>query len=643
MSILGTDSIERTQVKKLALSGFDGPAMASLELFLSKENGLRVVGADQADLFIVNGDQGVDPDELKATYTEKYSKPGILISVRDLSWPGFVLLKKPYSSDELLDDIRTQSVSGSGSADAHLRAETRVAAIMGIEEPAGTSRNEAYDSYMSRAGAGQEAIDSLNSEKSLKAQQKLLLREKLRRGKEAAKRAAEHASRRHQELSASAVAEKSEVKRVQSERLVASDAEDEVRELLRQAEAAQKEAKAKAIKEAQQAKSRVDDARKELERLEEQKREAARLEAARKEAERKEAERKEAARIAAEEKAAAKRAAEKKALAERRLAEKKALERKAAEQRVIEKKAAAHREAVKKAKIEAEAKAVAEKLAAEKRVADKKAAEKLAKAKAKAADEARKAKELLAKQQAPLVEKGAFKLIPDAAEVVSRKKTAAQPAIKSVKKSTAIINDDEMVYRCCGNLADVDVTRPDERRRIYFNTDGALLYWLPLAVKKAKLSNTPVEIAGLPRCFVYLPEEDRFFGDFGEDLLLQYALSRFGFGELDLKERLDLAVSKPESTGDKKTLEDRDAMIWKIALWTARGRLNQRMDPEKVYKLKERPDFSRMIEIPHAPEITELWFDHRLSALDIVRILNVPQRYVFAYMSAADALGWLQE
>ena len=643
MSILGTDSIERTQVKKLALSGFDGSAMASLELFLSKENGLRVVGADQADLLIVNGDQGVDPDELKATYTEKYSKPGILISVRDLSWPGFVLLKKPYSSDELLDAIRTQSVSGSGSADAHLRAETRVAAIMGIEEPAGTSRNEAYDNYMSRAGAGQEVINSLNNEKSLKAQQKLLLKEKLRRGKEAAKRAAEHASRRQQEFSVSADAEKAEPNPVEVERWVATDAEDEVRELLRQAEKAQKAAKVKALKEAQEAKSRVDDARKELQRLEEQKREAARLEAERKEAERKEIERKEAARIAAEEKVAAKRAAEKKALAERRLAEKKAQERRAAEQRVAEKKVAAHREALKKAKAEAEAKAATEKLAAEKLAADKKAAEKRARAKVKAADEARKAKQLATKKQKPLVEKGALKLIPDAPDIGSRKKTTAQPAVKSVKKSTAIINDDEMVYRCCGNLADVDVTRPDERRRIYFNTDGALLYWLPLAVKKAKLSNTPVEIAGLPRCFVYLPEEDRFFGDFGEDLLLQYALSRFGFGELDLKERLDLAVSKPEPTGDKKTLEDRDAMIWKVALWTARGRLNQRMDPEKVYKLKERPDFSRMIEIPHSPEITELWFDHRLSALDIVRILNVPQRYVFAYMSAADALGWLQE
>ena len=222
-------------------------------------------------------------------------------------------------------------------------------------------------------------------------------------------------------------------------------------------------------------------------------------------------------------------------------------------------------------------------------------------------------------------------------------KAVAKPATKQVRKSNAAIDDEEMIYRCCGNLADVDVARPDERRRIYFNTDGALLYWLPLAVKKARLSNTPVEISGLPRCFAYLPEEDRFFGDFGEDLLLQYALSRFGFGELDLSERLDLAVSRPEVTGDKQIIQDRDAMIWKIALWTARGRLNQRMDPEKVYKLKERPDFSRLIEIPHASEITELWFDHRLSALDVVRILNVPQRYVFAFMSGADALGWLQE
>lgn len=606
MSILDTDNIERTQVKQLALLGFDGPTMASLELFLSKERNLRLVSPEQADLLVVNGDQGIGPDALKAQYAEQYAKPGILISVRDLSWPGFVLLKKPYTSGELLDAIQTQAVVGAGSLDAQIVAEARIAAVMGIEVPEGSTGNDAYDSYRSRVDAGQDAIASITSERNLEEQKRQMLKEKLRRGKDATKRAAEHAAKRAQETvsrkpAAAAVPEQSGV------------AESEMREALRLAEEARQAARMKADLAVKEAEQRVEATRKRLEQLEEEKRrEAARLEAERQAAAKREAEQR---------KLAEQRAAAKKALAEKKLAEKRALEK-----QLAEKKALAKKEALKKAK-QAEAKLAAEKAARQKALEQAKAKEAAEKARAKA-----------------LVEKGKLKLLPES-EPEAKKKSVAKPAAKTVKKSTAVLSasDEEMVYRCCGNLADVDVAKPDERRRIYFNTDGALLYWLPMAVKKAKMSNTPVEIAGLPRSFVYLPEEDRFFGDFGEDLLLQYALSRFGFGELDLKERLDLAVSKPVATGDKQTLEQRDAMIWKVALWTARGRLNQRMDPEKVYKLKERPEFSRMIEIPHAPEITELWYDHRLSALDIVRILNVPQRFVFAFMSGADALGWLQE
>lgn len=634
MSILGTDSIERTQVRKVALKGFDGPAMASLELFLGKESNLRIVGIDQADLLIVNGDQGVAPEELKTTYTQKYNKPGILISVRDLSWPGFVLLKKPYSSNELIKAIQMQSVTGDGSDEAHERAESRVAAIMGIEPSPKNSGNDAYQTYMARVGAGQEVLESIQSEKQRAEQQKQQMREKLRRGKEASKRAVERAEAakkmqpqqtggQGEAATGAAKADAGKPELQSTEQYSLSDAEYEVREMLRQAEQAQRVAQEKAKQQQLEAQQRVEAARKELVLIEEKKREEQRKEAARKEAERLEAERREALRQealkkAAEKKAAEKRAAEQKALAEKKLAEKRAQEKKAAEQR-----------------------ALAKKEALEKKQAAEKAAKERAEVKAAAAHELAETAETQ-KVKAPVVEKGELKLMPE--EPAPKKANGvAKPATTQVRKSNAAIDDEEMIYRCCGNLADVDVTRPDERRRIYFNTDGALLYWLPLAVKKARLSNAPVEISGLPRYFVYLPEEDRFLGDFGEDLLLQYALSRFGFGELDLGERLDLAVSRPEVTGDKQIIQDRDAMIWKIALWTARGRLNQRMDPEKVYKLKERPDFSRLIEIPHASEITELWFDHRLSALDVVRILNVPQRYVFAFMSGADALGWLQE
>ncbi|MDI3325520.1 hypothetical protein QKW35_14170 [Pontibacterium granulatum] len=633
MSILGTDSIERTQVRTIALKGFDGPAMASLELFLSKESNLRIVGIDQADLLIVNGDQGINPDELKVTYTQKHNKPGILISVRDLSWPGFVLLKKPYSTSELIKAIRKQLETGDGGDKVCVKAEARVAAVMGIEQASESSGSEAYKTYMARAGVGQETLDSIQSEKLRAEQLKQQMRERLRRGKVATQRAAEKAGAlkniqpqsTEQEASVAIAPETDAGKHdhASTTRNTLKDAESEVRELLRQAEEAQRVARENARQQQLEAQQRVEAARKELALIEAKKREEQRKEAERLEAERREAVRQEALRKAAEKKAAEKRAAERKALADKKLAEKRVLEKRAAEKQAAEQKARAEKEALKK-------KQAAEKAAKERTEADVVKARELANA-AETKNE-----------KVPVVEIGELKLMPE--EPSSTKaKAVAKPATKQVRKSSVAIDDDEMIYRCCGNLADVDVTRPDERRRIYFNTDGALLYWLPLAVKKARLSNTPVEISGLPRCFVYLPEEDRFFGDFGEDLLLQYALSRFGFGELDLGERLDMAVSRPEVAGDKQIIQDRDAMIWKIALWTARGRLNQRMDPEKVYKLKERPDFSRMIEMPHASEIAELWFDHRLSALDVVRILNVPQRYVFAFMSGADALGWLQE
>ena len=278
MSILGTDSIERTQVRKIALTGFDGPAMASLELFLGKESNLRIVGIDQADLLIVNGDQGVNPDELKATYTQKYNKPGILISVRDLSWPGFVLLKKPYSSSELIEAIQLQSVTGNGSDEAYDRAESRVAAIMGIEPSPENSGNDAYQNYMARVGAGQEVLDSIQSEKQRAELHKQQMRERLRRGKEASMRAAEKAEAAKklqvqqavkQEKRAAIDTDAEKLEPASSVQNSLKNAEDEVRKLLRQAEEAQRVAQENAKQQQREAQQRVEAARKELALIEE--------------------------------------------------------------------------------------------------------------------------------------------------------------------------------------------------------------------------------------------------------------------------------------------------------------------------------------------------------------------------------------
>ncbi len=197
----------------------------------------------------------------------------------------------------------------------------------------------------------------------------------------------------------------------------------------------------------------------------------------------------------------------------------------------------------------------------------------------------------------------------------------------------------QMVYECCGNAPDVNMYEPDQRRRVFFKQDSTLLAILQEVIEAGEAQNVPVEITGLPGTLAYLPEHKKFLFDFSEDLLISLALTRFGYQELTLNVRADLDLDRPSVTGSKVTIVDSDVLIWKLALWTSKGRLNRVIDPEKPHRLNRRLDFEHLLAIPHATTISSLWGRHSLSALEVVKVLKIHQRYVFSFMTAAHALG----
>jgi len=197
----------------------------------------------------------------------------------------------------------------------------------------------------------------------------------------------------------------------------------------------------------------------------------------------------------------------------------------------------------------------------------------------------------------------------------------------------------QMVYECCGNAPDVDMHEPDQRRKVFFKEDSTLLGLLQQAIAEGEAQNVAVEITGLPGTLAYLNEHKKFMFDFSEDLLIPLALTRFGYQELTLKERPDLDLNRPSLTGSKVSLIESDEMIWKLALWTSKGRLNRDIDPEQPYRLTSPLDFDRLLVIPHATTISSLWGRHSLSVLEVVKVLKIHQRYVFSFMTAAFALG----
>jgi hypothetical protein len=191
----------------------------------------------------------------------------------------------------------------------------------------------------------------------------------------------------------------------------------------------------------------------------------------------------------------------------------------------------------------------------------------------------------------------------------------------------------EMIQQCCGNLPDVNLDSATERRRVYFSLDGLLLPWIMRCIEAGNTSGKPQQVVGVPGALFYLPADKEFLVTLDADLLLQLTRTRFGFEEISLLER------EPDAELPKGRRVASDELLWQLALFTARGRLPDTLSAEEPRLLNSIPDFERLLETPHARSIAELWQSQKLSAQNIASMLGVPQRFVFSFLVAADAIG----
>jgi len=242
--------------------------------------------------------------------------------------------------------------------------------------------------------------------------------------------------------------------------------------------------------------------------------------------------------------------------------------------------------------------------------------------------------------------RSALKLAPDdlkaliAEAGLSTPKPAPKPrslnTIRDASRSSKVLRWSEaerdlLMRRACGSLPDLDPELPGWKKRILFSLEGRFIDQVNRMVTLARQQETPMQVTGIPGEFIYFPDRDLFSYDLDPDLLVQMASSRFGMGELgcqatDLKAPVDPIV-------------ERDQLLWVLALFTATGRLPDHLDPSAPYRLTDSGDLQRFMLTPQAENIAHAWAAGYKSALDVVQLLKLPQRYVFSFMAAADAAG----
>ena len=102
---------------------------------------------------------------------------------------------------------------------------------------------------------------------------------------------------------------------------------------------------------------------------------------------------------------------------------------------------------------------------------------------------------------------------------------------------------------------------------------------------------------------------------------------------------LELVMVKKKS----EYFDDMDAFIWKLAIWTSRGRYPQVIDIKSPIYLEHPPNFSRVIITPHALQIAALLVEEPRTMLNVSEVLNIKPQYVFVFVSGAYALGLIRQ
>jgi len=101
----------------------------------------------------------------------------------------------------------------------------------------------------------------------------------------------------------------------------------------------------------------------------------------------------------------------------------------------------------------------------------------------------------------------------------------------------------------------------------------------------------------------------------------------------------DETFSMIRKVTDEKSGQSLDVFLWKVALWTSLGRLPVGINLTAPVKLRHWPNLTRFYPIPNAMRIATLIIDQPRPLPLIIKVLNLPQTHVFAFYSAAYAIG----
>ncbi len=165
---------------------------------------------------------------------------------------------------------------------------------------------------------------------------------------------------------------------------------------------------------------------------------------------------------------------------------------------------------------------------------------------------------------------------------------------------------------------------------------------LQQACARAAASGKAQRLRGPWRDILIFPDTGEVIADLDEARLRSMTVIPVdGYGQVLLSE---LAAEEAEALrgASAGTPERQETFLWKVALWSSRGRLPGDTAWETPVRLRHWPNLTRLVLTPHALQLAALWVRRRCTPLEAAAALQLPRPAVFAFYSAALAVGLME-
>ncbi|WKJ89160.1 hypothetical protein QZJ86_14145 [Methylomonas montana] len=213
---------------------------------------------------------------------------------------------------------------------------------------------------------------------------------------------------------------------------------------------------------------------------------------------------------------------------------------------------------------------------------------------------------------------------------------------KTAKHQSAMQLNEGGFTAFLGTLSDVDFDDETQVLTACYDSRQFFLGYVQSAYKTAELQSRVLQLNSIWKPLIIFPESQEIWLD--ADDKQTRAFAGMPLGKSSISQMTLTAVDLTKTTNralDK--FQDMHAFIWKLAIWTSKGRFPIGLDIQRPVFLARWPNFTRLVITPDALRIAALLVEAPRTPLEVASLLQISPQYVFAFISACHAIGILRQ